>query len=290
MFKNKLEYFAFVSLAGLFRILGITRARKLAKLLGSFFFYAVPIRKTTVIDNLKIAFPDKSPHEISALAKKVYHNFSVTFSELLLLQSISREEIKEIVDFSESDEIYRKHISTGKSLFILTGHFGNWELFAGIPLFYNASMNAMAKPMRNPYVSDWINKSRERFGVNVVLLGSSLREIYKVLKENGIVLSVGDQRGPNDGVRVNFFNRQTAVFSGTALLAVKTSSPIIMAFFLRQSDMNYKVFSEELKYDDLKGSNDEIIQIICQRYFSYLESMIKKYPEQWFWMHKIWKY
>lgn len=290
MLKNKLEYFAFLLLAGLFRILGITLSRKFARVLGTFFFYLIPIRKTTVINNLKIAFPHKTEKEIIALAKECYKNFSLTFSELLMQNNFSKEVFQKILDFSEADEILKKYFKSDKSFFILTGHFGNWELFSSISLFYGKSTNALAKPMRNIYVSDWINKAREKHGVKVVLLGASVREIYKVLKGNGIVFTVGDQRGPIDGVRVNYFNRPTAAFNGTAVLALRFNTPILMFFFIRQKDLNYKVVAKELDYSDLTGTDEEKIQIICQRYFSFLESLVKQHPEQWFWMHKIWKY
>jgi Kdo2-lipid IVA lauroyltransferase/acyltransferase len=290
LFKNKIEYYAFVLLAGLFRIIGVAGSGKLAGLLGRLFFYIVPIRKKTVFENLRIAFPQKSEKEIIILAKKVYQNFSLTFAELLLMHFVSEEELLEILDFSESDELLKKYFSKDYPFFLLSGHFGNWELSAILPKIYGRKIYAMAKPMRNPFVSDWVNKSRERFGIKVVLLGPSIREIYKLLKENGIVLTIADQRGPSDGVRVNWFNTPTAVFNGTAVLALKTSASILMIFFARQNNMNYKVVVKELVYSDITGNDEEKIQIICQRYFSFLEEMIKEYPDQWFWMHKIWKY
>jgi len=290
LFKNKIEYFAFISLAWLFRINGVARARKLALFLGKVFYYIVPIRKKTVIENLKIAFPQKSESEIVLLTKKTYQNFSLTFAELLLMHYFSAKDLIDILDFSESDEVLKKYFATEKSFFLLSGHFGNWELTTFIPHIYGKRINAMAKAMRNPYVSHWVNESRERYGTKVVLLGPSIREIYKLLKENGIVLVIGDQRGPIDGVRVNWFNRSTSVFNGTAVLALKTLSPILMMFFARQGNLKYKVVVKELPYDDITGSDEEKIQTICQRYFSFLEEIVKEYPDQWFWMHKIWRY
>jgi KDO2-lipid IV(A) lauroyltransferase len=80
------------------------------------------------------------------------------------------------------------------------------------------------------------------------------------------------------------------VYNGTAVLALKTGAPILMIFFARQDDLSYKAVVKELIYTDIEGSEEEKVQIICQRYFSFLETMVKEYPDQWFWMHKIWKY
>ena len=271
-------------------MLGVNLSRKIVVVLGRFFYYAVPIRKSTVISNLKTAFPEKSENEIKHLTKLAYRNFSLTFAEMLMLHYISAERFSQMIDHGEAENLLLPMFQSGKSFFLLSGHFGNWEYFSTFPHHYKKTVNAMAKPMRNVYVSDWINKSRERFGTNVILLGSSIRELYKVLKDNGVILSIGDQRGPSDGVRVNFFNKSTAAFNGTAVLALKTGSPIIVTFIVRQKNFDYKVYAKELRYDDLSGTDEEKIVSICQRFFSYLESMISEYPDQWFWMHKIWKY
>jgi len=207
-----------------------------------------------------------------------------------MMQYMTKEQLLKTVDFTDSRKMLEEYFNSGKSFFLLSGHFGNWELFASFPLFFGKDIHAMAKPMRNKYVSDWINGSRQKLGLSVVLLGSSIRELYKVFKENGIVLSIGDQRGPIEGVRVNFFGKSTAVFNGTAVFALKTNAPIVMTFIVRQDDLNYKVVAQVLEYKDIEGTEEEKIQIISQRYFTYLEKIVRQYPDQWFWMHKIWKY
>lgn len=101
---------------------------------------------------------------------------------------------------------------------------------------------------------------------------------------------VGDQRGPKDGMRVKFFNRSTSVFPGTAAMAVKNGSPIFTLFLERIGNVKFRAHVEEIDTTDLPEDDDEKLFKINQQYMSILEKTIRKAPEQWLWMHKIWKH
>jgi len=63
-----------------------------------------------------------------------------------------------------------------------------------------------------------------------------------------------------------------------------------MAAFERQKDFSYKMHLEELNFENLPDEHEEKLRELTQRYISFLEKHIRKNPEQYFWMHKIWKY
>jgi KDO2-lipid IV(A) lauroyltransferase len=135
-----------------------------------------------------------------------------------------------------------------------------------------------------------MNKGRTKFGNEVVPLGISIRKTFQTLKEKKIVAMVADQRGPKEGVKVDFFGRKAVVYTGPAALALKTGAPIICGIPIRDKDFKYKMVLVEIPVNDLPESDEEKILQISQRYTSYLESIIRKHPEQWLWMHKRWKY
>jgi KDO2-lipid IV(A) lauroyltransferase len=129
---------------------------------------------------------------------------------------------------------------------------------------------------------------RVKWGNKIVPLGISIRQVYKELKEKRIVAMVADQRGPSDGIRINFMGRKASVFAGPALLALKTSAPIMFGVTIRQPDFSYKLVIEVISTSDLP--EEEKIAELSQRHASVLEKYIRQFPEQWFWMHKRWKY
>lgn len=287
--KNNIEFFIFDFLTGIFRLLGFYNARKTAGIFAFIFYYIIPIRKKVVLENLKIAFPKKTLKERKRLAYLNYKSFLITFIEITCAADLSQDEIEDLVNCDL--ETIRKVYSKNQGLIFLTAHFGNWEITGlsvasqlGIPF------SVLAKPMRNNLVNDVLDRSRELLGNKVIKLGASVREIYKEIKEKKIVALVGDQRGPKEGMRVKFFGRDTAVYSGTAAIALKTGAPILVGMIIRQPDYSYIVEFTEIDHSILKGKEEEKIFQINQKYMSILEQAVCKHPEQWFWMHNIWKY
>jgi Kdo2-lipid IVA lauroyltransferase/acyltransferase len=288
--QNKVEYILFITLIRFFNLFGIEKARIFAKPLAFVFFNFIPIRKAIVINNLKIAFPNLTIKEIHKLAFQCYCSISITLFEILCIPSLPVEKLKTLMDCPDLGLI-KKFYDKGNGLIFLTAHFGNWELGAtSMGAQLNIPIHVVVKDQRNPYVSQWLNMMRKKFGNKVTALGVSIKNIYAELKKKNMLGIVGDQRGPRDGMRIKFFNKSTAIYAGTASLSVKTGAPIAVAFIARQPDYRYKVFVEIIEPGLLPGSEEEKILEINQRYFSILESYIRKYPDQWFWMHNIWKY
>ncbi len=288
--KYKVEYFLFSFFGNLLSIFGFGSIPLTSKILAILAFYIFRIRRNVVIKNLSIAFPNLSMSEIKSLALKNYQSIGITFLEIFNLKKMEKEKIKERYSEAGFDFIKEKY-NENKGLILLTAHFGNWEmgaLAAGIHL--NESINVLIKKQKNPYVADWLNNFRERFGNIQISLGTSVRELYKNIKNKKIVGIVGDQRGRRDGVRVNFFEKETFTFPGTAAIALKTKCPVLVMLCARQEDGTYKSEIEEIDYSEIDGTKEEQTQKFNQLYMNILEKIIKKYPDQWFWMHDVWKY
>lgn len=290
MMKNRIEYILFVFFSWLFRLIGLNLSRKFAAFLAIVFFYLIPIRKKVVINNLKIAFPENDIHTINKLSFKVYLSFLITFVEILSIPYLKRKEIINAVECSNPELIVEKY-NEGKGVILLSSHFGNWEYIAiSVAMQINLPFSVVVKPLRNNLVYQWMNKARTRFGNEIVPLGISIRKTYQTLKEKKIVALVADQRGPAEGIRVNFFGTKVSVYSGPAALALKTGAPIICGIPVRGKDYKYRTTLVEISQSDLPDNEEEKIREICQRYTSYLEKVIRENPEQWLWMHKRWKY
>ncbi|MCO6474008.1 MAG: lysophospholipid acyltransferase family protein [Melioribacteraceae bacterium] len=288
--KNKLEFFLFRTFAMFFHLIGINNSRKTTLFLAWFLFKVLKIRKEIVLKNLRTAFPELLESDIQKLALENYRNILMTLIELMFIEKFSRQDVLNFITDGEQYK-YQNLVNEGKPVFLLTAHFGNWEiagLIAG--MLTDRIMYGLYKEQRNNYITDYINRRRTQFGNKVIPLGTSVKEIFRVLKNNGTVGVVGDQRGPREGMRVKFFDQPTAIYSGTASIAIKLNVPILVSFAARTEDNKFKIFMEEIEYQNLSGTTDEIIKQINQKYFNLLEKIIKVYPAQWFWMHNIWKY
>ena len=288
--KNILEYILFLLLGIIIRLCGLSLSRKISLILTFFFFYVVPIRKKVVFDNLQKAFPEFDGKKIKKVAFKCYKSFIISFVEILYMPKMSRNEIINILSVDNADIITNKY-THNKGVILLSAHFGNWELIAAsVSARINIPFHVVVKHQRNPYVDKWMNSMRTKWNNKIVRLGISIRNVYKELKNKNLVAMVADQRGPADGLRVKFFGLDTAIYAGPAILAIKTGAPVIFGITIRQPDFSYKVILEEINLNDLPESEEEKIKEISQRLTSFLEKFVRKYPEQWLWMHKIWKY
>lgn len=288
--KNRIEYIVYVSLSFSFGLLGLNISRKLAPILAFVFFYFIPIRKKVVIENLQIAFPENDPSANKKLAFRIYSSFAVTLIEIMCHPFLNKSELSDALDCSNPQLIIDKY-NEGKGVILLSAHFGNWEFGAmATAIQIQLPFSVVVKPQRNHFVDEWMNKARTKFGNEIVPLGISIRKTYQTLKEKKIVAMVADQRGPMEGAKVDFFGRKVSIYTGPAVLSLKSGAPMICGITVRGKDYKYKMKLVEISQDNLPESEEEKILEICQRYTSYLEKVIREHPEQWLWMHKRWKY
>ncbi len=291
MDKNKVEFAGWIFFTKVVHIIGVKRIPILAKILAKIFFYFIPIRKNTVISNLTKAFPEKSKREIKKIAYNNFVSMGITFMEIMAFQQMDEEQVLSLSDINNLELAQRK-VNTGKGSILLTAHVGNWELGAlTMGLALNKRINVLVKKQRNRLVADWMSEIRERFNNKEIPLGASIRELYKTLISGGVVGIVGDQRGKKeDGIVVQFFNQPTVTFQGFAALAIKNRVPIVVVLNIRRPSGKYIFDIEEINYENLPESLPDQIVELNQRYMTILENKIREAPEQWLWMHNIWKY
>jgi len=178
-----------------------------------------------------------------------------------------------------------------KGIVFLTAHFGSWELaIQAISVYTNAHVCTIAKAQSNIFVDRVINQWRMLFGLKIIPMGVSVREIIRTLQQGEIIALAADQTAPKESVSVEFFGRHVPTFQGPAVFSLKTGAPIILGCTVRQKDGNYKMHLVQVPGDDLVGFSDEHVLELTKRQVRLTEEIIRQYPEQWMWMHKRWKH
>jgi KDO2-lipid IV(A) lauroyltransferase len=288
--KNKIEFFLFRSILFLLKKLGLEKTRKLASKVGLFIYYFIPIRRATTISNLHKAFPQKSKSEIRSIARKNYQSITITFFELMLIPHLPHSIIENQVECTNVELINEK-VQNGKGLILLTAHFGNWEfIISYLAPKLEGIFNILVKPQRNPFITKWLEKTRHVARTKIIPIGVSVKSIYQALNNKEVVLIAGDQRGHKDGPRFNFFNQPTSYYTGTAAIVDRMNCNLLICFIQRKIDLTYKLTIKELDFSETIVDEDERVSLITQKYIELLEELVKENPEQYFWMHKLWKY
>jgi Kdo2-lipid IVA lauroyltransferase/acyltransferase len=287
---ESLEYRAFAVLAWLAQRLSFRTVGRVGRALGILAFDVLGYRKKITLDNLSHAFPEKSPAELSRIARGAYRNFATTLVEMLWTGRQTAATLISICTI-ENPDILRRHIASKRGLIVLSGHFGNWEFFgSAFGLCIDHPTATIAQHQRNGRIDAMIQLIRTRWKNTNIPMGVATREVFRLLREGQIVAMLGDQSGPKEAVFVNFFGRPAATHRGTAAFGLKSGAPIVMTLFHREKDGRYTIICEEIDHSDLNGYTDANVLELTRRHVAVLEKYIRLYPDQWLWMHKRWKH
>jgi len=287
--SHKIEFALFKALQWILMLMPFKSVQRFGAGLGLAAYYLIASRRRIALDNLRHAFPDLPLSDLRAIAKRSSMNYGTTLMEFFWVPALKGEMLDEIFrppQFSNMKEV----VGRGKGGVFLTGHIGNWELFAiASGWITKTNFAIIVQTQSNKYFDEVINKGRTKFGNRVVPMGISIREVLKTLHQGGFVAVAGDQSGAKEGVYVDFFGRNVATHQGPAVFALKCKVPLVLVISFRRPDGTFDVEINEIPASDLTEFNDENVLELTRRHTSALEAAIRRQPDQWLWMHRRWK-
>jgi KDO2-lipid IV(A) lauroyltransferase len=287
---NFLIYVLFLLLEKLIPLFPLKFIQSIARMKGWLFYYILPIRKKTAINNLKIAFPNKKNGEIKKIVKGCYVNAVTVIAEFFYMRKLSVEELSKLMKV-ENPELIGEKLKAGKGLIFISAHFGNWELTAfGVSKMYDMPLNVVVKEQTNKRVNDGINRIRTAGGNHMIEMRNSLREILTVLRSNGRVAMLGDQSAPKENVKIDFFVPGVPTFEGTAKIAIKTGAAVVFGVSTRNADGTYSLRLHEIETNKYKEANEENVKALTQDHVNLLVEYIKLKPDHWLWFHRRFKH
>lgn len=271
------------------RIIPLGVRRFLAALLAGLFYHLSLKHRLITIHNLSRSFPEKSMDEIMSIAKASYKSFSlvtVEFSELLYLHKDNLHKWITIKGL----EHYREAKKEGKGAFIFSAHFGNWEIGNAALALMTVPLYFVYRILDSPFLEKGIMHGRASCGVKSLSKEHAMRPMLRLLKQGETISLLIDQNvAVYDGIFINFFGRPACTTSGLALLALHSGAPVLPIFTTRMPDGKY-VLEIGSKVDIVDtGNRSADVLINTQNFSKIIEDHIRKYPEQWFWMHQRWK-
>jgi KDO2-lipid IV(A) lauroyltransferase len=281
-------------LNGLVDFLGLFPIRLsqfVGRLLGTFLGIAAVGPTKSSLNGLKMVFGDRMTEKhLRGLNRRIVKHFSQMIFEVPHVFKMNDRNINRYVQF-ENEKAFTKALSKGKGCFILTGHFGNWEIMnAAITLKFKTDGIAVARPVDFSPVEELLKRLRTHFGTEIIPKKKAMKKLLLGTRNNKTMGILLDQNVDwYEGVFVPFMGRLACTNKGLALIAMKTGTPVIPVFSARQPDGRYRVvFEEELALirTGSKIFDTEENTALFNRTF---EKYIYWYPEQWFWFHKRWK-
>jgi KDO2-lipid IV(A) lauroyltransferase len=257
--------------------------------MGRIWFAVDRKHREIAINNMTLAFGDeKKQPEILDLARKVFINIGRIVFEIGWSLRHDKKDIENNIKIEGLSNLKAAH-DKGRGVLILTGHMGNWELGITALAMTGYTSSIIGRPLDFRALDKFMIESRNRFGAEMIPTSGSMRKVLRSLDQGRIVVVLLDQNVDwYDGVFVNFFGRSACTNKGLALLARKTGAPVVPVFMVRDGSSFTGECGKEIplvKTDD----KTKDIEINTQNYNDVIESIVRRYPDQWFWVHQRWK-
>jgi KDO2-lipid IV(A) lauroyltransferase len=179
----------------------------------------------------------------------------------------------------------------GKGVLIVTGHLGAWELSSFYHSLMGHPMGMVIRPLDNRPLDEFVNGMRCLHGNRVLPKGDFARGLLRAMRAGETVgILMDTNMTPPQGVFVDFFGHQACTASGIARVALKTGAAVLPGFMLWEpTELRYVLhFGPELVFAR-SGDAEADILAATQQCTQAIEDWIRRYPDQWLWIHRRWK-
>jgi KDO2-lipid IV(A) lauroyltransferase len=293
MWRRMLDFSVYV-LVRLFiafvQALPLSACDKGAGWFATFFMKVLRIRRDVVEENVRTAFPESSPAERERIAWLMWRHLFLMAAEIAhtprKVHETNWREHSQIVNV----ELFVRTLLSGRPLVLISAHFGNFELGGYLMGLFGFPTYTVARRLDNRFLDRFVNDFRGRTGQYMLPKRGSREMIQAVLESGGILTLLGDQAAGEKACWVNFFGRPASTHKAVALFSLGNNAPTMVSYARRIGPpLHYEVGPEAIcdpgSADFAYGS----IPLLAQWYTDQLETLVRRSPEQYWWLHRRWK-
>jgi Kdo2-lipid IVA lauroyltransferase/acyltransferase len=275
------------------KILGIL-PRKLARSLGislGWIIYIVHFRLREVgMRNLSLAFPEKAVAERATILRGEFTSLGRQLAEVCQFPRYTLSNVEDVIVY-DGLENFESAFARKKGVLFLTAHFGGWELSAFTHSLHGHWLHVVMRPMDNVYLDRMIRQYRTMHGNKTVDKDDFVRGLLAAMKAGEVVgILMDTNMTPPQGTFVDFFGIPACTASGLARIALRTDAAVVPTFTIWDQALG----KYRLRFDPAvelirTGELEADIVANTQKFTSIIEEYVRKYPEQWLWVHRRWK-
>lgn len=269
-------------------------ARKMGDFYGRRWFNQKRARGAA--DRIAVALPNLSEQERMDLVLKSYEHLAMLAAELTIAPRLITEntwpDVIELGDLSQAMQA----LNTNKPLLLLTGHCGNWEILGYTIAMLGYRMHVLYRPLDLRPADNWVRNTRSRRGLMLVDKFGAMHQLPGLIERGESVGFVADQNAGDRGLQVPYFNRLASTYKSIALMAMQHGTPILVGQARRlppspahKAGVKYRIEVVDHFGPDEWNAQPDPMFYITARYRRAIEQMVRAAPEQYLWMHRIWK-
>jgi Kdo2-lipid IVA lauroyltransferase/acyltransferase len=272
------------------RLLPRRLARAVGAAIAGLAFHGLGRLRKVGIRNLELAFPEKTAAEREAILRSVYRNLGYLLAEFCKMPGYTADGASRFIRYEGLENFVRAR-ERGKGVLVLTGHLGAWELSSFYHSLMGMPMGMVIRRLDNPLVDAFVNRIRCLHGNRVIHKDDFARGLIASMRAGETVgILMDTNMTPPQGVFVPFFGVEACTASGMARIAAKTGAAVAPGFLLwEESEQRYVLrFGEELEVVHTGDAEKDAVENTA-RFTAAIEGYVRRYPEQWLWMHRRWK-
>jgi KDO2-lipid IV(A) lauroyltransferase len=278
----------------LIQMLSLRASLSLARGLAWLVYHVDKRHRVVALENLRQAFPGRwTEAELDRLVRGVYRHFCTMALEIVHIpRKLHAHTWRRYLDLdTENGQPVVDALLSQRPVLFVNGHFGNWEL-AGYSLgLFGFKCYAIARPLDNPFVDDFLRAFRERTGQKLLAKHGDFDRIQEILSQGGVLSTLADQDAGARGLFVDFFGRPASTHKAVALLALQHRVPVVVTGACKVGEpMHYAMQVVDFILPEEYEGKPDAMRNMTQRFTTALERLIRRFPEQYFWVHRRWKH
>ncbi len=272
------------------QLISLERCERCCELLAVVLHRWVGLRSKLVRENLERVFPNWTPLQSHQTTHAMWKHLLLMVCEIAhaprKIHRTNWYEHYQVVDRKRILEV----IIAPQAKIVVTGHFGNFELAGYINGLFGISSTTLARPLDNVYIHRFITKFRSRGGQHFLSKDGSAHEIQRLLENGGLLALLADQDAGNRGCWVKFLGHPASCHKALALFTLSNQAPMLVCYNRRlKRPLQFEFVVTGVADPLVGGPHLENVQSLTQWYNDRLETAIRRYPEQYWWLHRRWR-
>ncbi|TWT34225.1 lysophospholipid acyltransferase family protein [Blastopirellula retiformator] len=247
------------------------------------------VRGKLLDSNLQHAFPEMTPAERKKLARRTWRHLLLMVCEIAHApRKIHDTNWRHYVDLKNADDQIR-HLLSDRPVVILLGHFGNFEMMGYCAGILGFPTYTVARPLDNKFLHDFVQRFRGATGQFILPKQGSAPFIEHVLQSGGTLGLLCDQNAGPKGCWVEFMGRPASCHKAISLFSMGSGAPLVLSYFRRTGKPMQFEMGIEAIYDPATADPQLGVKELAMWYNQQLEAMIRRHPEQYWWIHNRWR-
>jgi Kdo2-lipid IVA lauroyltransferase/acyltransferase len=288
--RQRLEFIVVWVLVRALGALPRSWARAIGGGLGALTFALTSRLRRTGERNLQIAYPENDPAWRSRTLRQLYRNLGLHLAEFCRMSRYTPEGTRSFIRYAGLEH-YLAARDRGRGVLVVTGHLGLWELSSFYHSLMGYPMSMVIRRLDNPLVDRLVNGIRCLHGNTVLHKDDFARGLLGAMRRGDTVgILMDTNMTPPQGVFVDFFGTPACTASGLARVAMRTEAAVLPGFLTwREEEKKYVLeFGECLELVH-SGDDEQDMVTNTQICTAAIEAWVRRYPEQWLWVHRRWK-